>query len=232
MKKYKLLLVLHGYSANGYNEVKSLADCGQEDFIIVAPFGRGNLAYTSKGEQDVLDVKNLVMEALNIDENRVYLIGFSMGGYGTWRLGQFYPDQFAAIAAFCGWTGYGYLSNLQNLPVFAVHGDQDKTVPVEMDRQAAAVLKSLKYSVHYEELPGVGHSAWDGWVEKVKEPARIFEYFRKYVRNPWPKNVNIIALNLRYGRMYWGQVIELENPFKPGNLRLENPELKKNKGRF
>ena len=78
------------------------------------------------------------MARLNIDADRVYLTGLSMGGYGTWSLGMAEPERFAAIAPICG--GGELLKillvtparkeALQKLPVWAFHGGKDPVVPL------------------------------------------------------------------------------------------------------
>ncbi len=227
LKKYKLLIALHGYSGEDNGIAKSISQAKPEDFIIAAPFARGSLAYASIGEQDVLEVMDRLTNAYNIDPDRIYIMGISMGGYGTWRFAQLYADRFAAAAAFCGWTGTDYLSNLRNLYTYVFHGDVDPVVSIEPDRRAVSILKKLNYQVHYEELPGVDHDAWNGWIRITKNPSLIFEYLRKHKRNQWPDNVDISASNLRYGKLYWGGIVELENPFKPGKLSLKLVDSKK-----
>ena len=53
----------------------------------IAPWGRGNLSYRDIGEQDVYEAINDIEKNFNIDQNRKYLYGFSMGGGGTWSIG-------------------------------------------------------------------------------------------------------------------------------------------------
>lgn len=205
-RKYSLLVNLHGYSANDYNGVADLVKhYSPDDFIIVAPFGRADLAYASVGEQDVLDVIDLMQRTYSIDPDRIYLMGSSMGGCGAWRIGQFYADRFAAVAPFCGWTNTKYFSNFSNLPVFIVHGGDDPAVPVSRSQVAAANLKQLGYRVRFDELPGVGHNALDSWFTQ-NGGSKFFEYLRRFQRNPWPEKVTLSIPYLRYGRHYWVRV--------------------------
>ena len=82
------------------------------DTLVVAPEGRGtSLWYVGKGHVDFLEVWEDVFETFTIDENRVYVTGHSMGGWGTYLLTVLYPDRFAAGAPVAGpvtqgaWTG-------------------------------------------------------------------------------------------------------------------------------
>jgi dipeptidyl aminopeptidase/acylaminoacyl peptidase len=74
--------------------------------IMVAPYGRGSNRYREIGRIDILDVIDVVKQRYNIDEDRIYLTGHSMGGYGSWQLGLFYPDRFAGIVPIEGPTYY------------------------------------------------------------------------------------------------------------------------------
>lgn len=63
-----------------------------------------------------------------IDPSRVYLTGFSMGGFGTWETGMRYPDRFAAIIPVAGGYREYDPDGLKDLPVWAFHGEQDDVV--------------------------------------------------------------------------------------------------------
>lgn len=65
-----------------------------------------------------------------IDPTRIYLTGFSMGGFGAWETGMRYPDRFAAIVPVAGGYREYDPEGLKNLPVWAFHGEQDEIVPV------------------------------------------------------------------------------------------------------
>jgi predicted peptidase len=48
-----------------------------------------------------------------------------------------------------------------SLPIWLFHGDADQSVSVDESRRMSAALKTVGGDVHYTELPGVGHNAWD-----------------------------------------------------------------------
>ncbi len=221
-RKYPLVVVLHGYSGDDWQAARVLADLRSEDFIVVGAYGRGDMGYRSMGEQDVLDVMDRVERIYRVDPDRVYLMGFSMGGLGAWRIGQFHADRFAAMATFCGWSGTDYLENLRNLPVLIVHGGADPTVPVAMDRAAVAKLRKLNYSVRYDELPGANHGAWEAWAKK-NGGSRIFDWFGQFRRNPWPERVSIRTKTyLRYGSLHWAGVRELSGTSSSLEASIKN----------
>ena len=128
-KKWRLDIVLHGRD-NTLTEVKMLAAAlrrgsvkPEQDFIQLEVYGRGNNAYRWAGETDVLDAfyalsdlgRQLSGDAADslIDESRIVLRGFSMGGAGTWHLGLHLPDRWCVIGPGAGFTNtHGYIKNL------------------------------------------------------------------------------------------------------------------------
>jgi pimeloyl-ACP methyl ester carboxylesterase len=226
-KQYGLVVFLHGYSGNDFDGALHLAELAPDDLFIASAYGRGDMYYESLAEQDVLDVMDRVMSAYPIDPDKVYLTGISMGGLGTWKIGQLYPERFAAIAPFCGWTGDELLDNLGNLGTFIVHGNQDTTVPVYMDRNAAAKLEKAGSPVIYTEIPGGSHKAWEEW-SRTTDPHQLFEFFRSYVRNPSPEHIKALIPTVRYGKKYWISVTELDTSgsfsndlLNPGTIEVQ-----------
>jgi dienelactone hydrolase len=216
-RAYPLIVALHGYSDNDYTMAAAVARGAPADFVVVAPYGRGDMGYRSTAEEDVLDVLDVLQGLYNVDPQRIYLMGISMGGMGAWRIGQHYTDRFAAVAPFCGWTGTEYLDNLRNTPVLVVHGDSDNTVSVEMEGRAVAALRLKGAPVTYYELPGVGHDAWGAWTAD-RGPERLYEFFRAHVRNPWPTALAVSVDHTAYGRHFWVTVDAIEAWPKAGHL--------------
>lgn len=97
-----------------------------------------------------------------VDRERVYLMGASMGGYGTWQMAMSRPELFAAIVPICGGGMYWNSGRLVNTAVWAFHGDSDPTVfPEEskkfIDNIAAWGGKKAKLTI----LENTAHNAWD-----------------------------------------------------------------------
>jgi predicted peptidase len=135
-------------------------------------FGRGsagrsqpaNLAELS--EKDVMNVLAMVRNEFNVDAQRIYLTGHSMGGAGTYFLGSKHPEVWAAIAPVAP-AAFGMMANraqyLQpfkdaGVPILVVHGDMDEAVPVGTSRDNwVPSMKELGIVHEYVELPGVTH---------------------------------------------------------------------------
>ena len=85
--------------------------------IGVWPYCVGNTQQRGLGERDVLDVLDEVARLYAVDHSRVYLIGYSAGGSGCWRVAARHPDRFAALAPHVGYDCWGYL-NLRNVGIW------------------------------------------------------------------------------------------------------------------
>jgi poly(3-hydroxybutyrate) depolymerase len=213
-KRYGLVVALHGATANDYDMAKSIASAKPDDMLIVAPYGRGDMGWCFSGERDAIDVLDLVQGGYSIDPDRVYLTGRSMGGFGTWRLGQIRASRFAAIATFAGWSAVDCIENLVGTPVLAVHGENDSTIPISADSYAADWLKERGGNVRFEALAGVGHDALGAWTAKLG-PNRLLDWFRKQKRQQWPDVVKARTSQARYGQQSWVRILELKRPISP-----------------
>jgi len=121
------------------------------------PWGRGDTAYRGLGGQDVWDAMEAIQSWYNVDPHRVFLMGFSMGGYGAWSLAAREPNRFAAVASVSGWPQPDLLVNLRQIPLFVRHGSADITVPTLFSRYAYAVLSHNFSPINFQEIPGAGH---------------------------------------------------------------------------
>lgn len=96
-----------------------------------------------------------------IDETRIYLTGYSMGGFGTFDTAAEYPDRFAAIAPLAGGSDPREAEKLQTVPTWAFHGDRDDTVPLESTQKIIdAMIKQNHRNLKLTVLSGFGHDIW------------------------------------------------------------------------
>lgn len=127
-------------------------------FIAVCPKGRDTASmYRGSAEQDVMDVLAEVRRDYNIDPNRIYLMGHSMGGYGTWSIAMAHPDVFAALGPISGGGSPAGMAKLARIPEYVVHGDSDPTVPVAQSRAMVDAGKKAGANIVYVEVPGGNH---------------------------------------------------------------------------
>jgi predicted peptidase len=96
----------------------------------------------------------------DVDTDRLYIMGLSMGGYGTWDAICREPGRFAAAAPICGGGDPAQASLLVRTPVWAFHGDADPVVSVDLTRAMVQAIKDAGGEPKYTEYPGVGHNSW------------------------------------------------------------------------
>ena len=144
--------LMEGYGGNLKREAERLG------FFLVTPKGREPASmYRGTAEKDVMDVLAEVERAYKIDPKRVYLMGHSMGAYGTWSISMAFPDRFAALGPISGGGSAAGMEKIKHIPQFVVHGDNDKTVPVTQSRVMVEAGKKAGAKIEYIEVPGGSH---------------------------------------------------------------------------
>jgi predicted peptidase len=116
-------------------------------------------------ENDVMTVLDMVRKEFNVDERRIYLMGHSMGGAGTYYLGSKHGNVWAALApiapAAMGMTNdrAKVLQAIKDagIPMLVSMGDADEAVPVANVRTWVETMKELQMNYEYKEHPGVTH---------------------------------------------------------------------------
>jgi predicted peptidase len=133
--------------------------------------------YRALSEADVLNVIDIVRSEYNIDRDRTYLMGHSMGGFGTWWLGQKYADIWAAIAPMSGVlpdVDY-HLAKLRDVAVHVSIGGEENPAWVEASRQQVETMKAMGMTVGYAEPAGATHSSMI-----APTTPEVFEFFSKH----------------------------------------------------
>ena len=128
-----------------------------DDDAAALPDNLGALA-----EQDVMNVLHLVTEEFNVDADRIYLWGHSMGGAGTYYLAAKYPHVWTAlgVAAPAPSVSPDQLASFRHTPILVLQGDQDRAVPVTRTREWVARMRELGMEHVYIEIEGGDHSAF------------------------------------------------------------------------
>ena len=168
-QKYPVIILLHGAGSRGknidilldnpyFNIINEYSDF---PFVSIMPQCSEN-TWFDMFEQLKSLVFKIVCEEFT-DKERLYLMGPSMGGYGTWQLAMSLPELFAAIVPICGGGMYWNASRLINVPVWAFHGAKDATVkPEESINMVDAVNNcggNAKLTI-YPDNPDNQHDAW------------------------------------------------------------------------
>jgi poly(3-hydroxybutyrate) depolymerase len=140
-------------------------------FIVVAPMGYSLSGWWGArsgrpgelSELDAMTVLKLVRERYAVDPDRIYLMGHSMGGAGTYHLGAKYHDIWAGVAPISAAGGIADAAAAERYRSFAtllMHGEKDSIVSVNGTRRAVTLLQGAGAQHVYLEFPGKDHEFW------------------------------------------------------------------------
>jgi predicted peptidase len=158
-KKWPLILYLHGLSEAG-SDLKMLKTRGlpkvldkgvNVPFVVVSP-------QCPAGEywlpETLITLLERVVGEHHIDEDRIYLTGISLGGYGVWRTAIDNPGTFAAIAPICSGGIPEGACLIKDLPAWVLHASEDTGVPVSDAEEMVDALKACGGTVRFTILEG------------------------------------------------------------------------------
>lgn len=166
-KRYPVIVSLHGGGGRGADNLRQLRHWNgvlaehkrRTDYpaFIVAP--QTTVMWNTTHLQNIMDIiKNLPL----VDMNRIYILGHSMGGEGTYRIIQSNPEFFAAAAPSAGSglaKGKDFIDSsiIKDIPIWAFHGDQDKVCPIERDQRVFSEMQSIGGNMKFTTWTGDGH---------------------------------------------------------------------------
>ena len=249
-KNMRLDIWLHGRN-NTLSEIRFLTErlkktsqFRPQDTIVLHPYGRFCNAYKFAGEKDVMESLHHVKSQYSIDNKRIELRAFSMGGAGAWHLGAHYADQWAAVAPGAGfvdtakyqdifnkepkptwweqklWKLYDVpptAGNFLNTTTVAYSGETDK-------QKAAPDLMALAFKREGMKLthiigPKTGHK----YEPKAKEEvSRLVDGAVKKGNNTYASKVQLTTHTLRYNRMKWVSIHGLAKHWKEARVEAEH----------
>lgn len=129
------------------------------------------------------DMIQSAIDQRNVDADRVYLTGLSMGGFGTWHMAVEYPQRFAAIAPICGSGPWMYnvrerLSDIRHLPTWVFHGARDEIVPPVESEVMTRSLQACGGNVRFTLYPEAGHDSWT----PTYQGSTLYDWFLSHKR--------------------------------------------------
>jgi predicted peptidase len=107
-----------------------------------------------------LEIVSCLQHEFSIDENRMYLGGLSMGGFGTWNIIQEYPTLFAAAFPICGGGNPEKAARIAQMPLWVFHGVKDSVVPVAFSQNMVRAIEAAGGYPGYTQYPEVDHGSW------------------------------------------------------------------------
>lgn len=245
--KSPLIVYLHGYSPyldivnwgimpEGLTELAAKVNA-----CVVMPFARGNTDFQSIGEQDVLNVIRQMGKRYSIDEDRIVLVGMSMGGMGAWTIGAHYPHLFSGLLVISGRGDFyfwqkikrdsvpayrqwlidkefaaSHIPNLSQLPVRVFHGTSDTLIPVDEARHIKDLLSPWNPLFKYQEIADGDH-----WIhEQVFSNKEITDWI-KNIRRKIPESFEYIAYHPAYRQAYWLDISDFAENCQPAKLQVQ-----------
>lgn len=167
---YPLVMALHGAGERGSNLVNierhRLATAWADPAVqaehpafVLAPQVPSGLRWTSDADPDdtdfvsielaTLDILDVVEGEFSIDPDRVYVVGLSLGGHGTWDFISRLPGRFAAAVPMSGRAFVSQADDILHIPIWAFTGETDTVVPSSQTRRVIQAMEDLGRDVIY-----------------------------------------------------------------------------------
>ncbi len=189
-KKYPLVLYLHSQFDHGSDNISQIENnnsiflerlyyesnpdydcvvivpqCPQDCLWVDTPLNKGNYRTDEVAESKSLTaVINLIKDVQNmysIDVDRIYAVGYSMGGYGVWDIAARHPGIFAAIIPVAGAGDTSKAIAFKNTAVWAFHGQNDYIVNIKYDENMISALETAGVKVKYTAYSDVRTECWE-----------------------------------------------------------------------
>jgi poly(3-hydroxybutyrate) depolymerase len=228
-------IFLHGRGGN-LNELTFISSTGWLDSafgkgkrpqnLVLYPYGRGNNGWRFAGERDLFESLAVVKKLFKVDENRVSLRGFSMGGHGAWHIGLHYPGLWSVVSPGAGFVDtkqyqkitapmpawqesllhlydpIDYVANSRNVPVLAYMGDKDP----KWDQHKLIMSQFARENAPAKEFVGKN-------TEHKYEPsqlAAILKETQSLKRDSAARSVNFVTYSTRFNECKWVRIDGLE----------------------
>lgn len=206
--KKPLIIFLHGQSLCGtnldrvmsYGTMAAIKGGRDLDAYVVAPQNPGGAWKPSK----VADIMDWAINNCPIDTTRIYVLGMSLGGYGTIDFVATYPQRVAAAMALCGGGSVKDYSGLNSVPLWIIHGTADRAVGVGESRKVVNAMKKAGETplLRYDEWAGVNH----GRLARMFYIPETYEWLLRHSLLDAPRQVDkeIVITNQTLNNAYKG----------------------------
>jgi len=169
-KRYDLHVGLHGSGVDEVGFIRNVTDEEQKDHITIAPRGRDLSGWwRGQDQKDAADLVSLVKEMFQID--RTLCFGFSMGGYGVWRMSFLHSELFDGAICIAGTPSHPgpdpdddmrrQIGKGKKLAYLVIHGTDDHAIDIKQTDEFVGMLEEAGYNVTYVRVPGGGHGNFD-----------------------------------------------------------------------
>lgn len=202
MEQTPVIIFLHGQSLCGrdlnrvrrYGPLDAIVRGREIEALVVVPQNPGGAWNPDK----LNDVLQWTARHYECDTTRVYVIGMSLGGYGTMDFAAAYPEKIAAAMALCGGASAKDLSGLGNLPLWILHGTADRAVSVKQSQRVVEELQRTGNDtrLRYDWLKGCSHGALARIFYMKKTYDWLFSHATTDKGRPVRRDIDISASDL------------------------------------
>jgi len=233
---WPLLLLLHGSGGDQWEIAQAAANLDgrsvfrgaleenvqEANFLLCAPLARGPSGYEQIAEVDILQTLDEVQRDYRVDSDRVYAMGWSMGGAGSYMMASRFPDRFAAVMPVAGSMDTALIANARHVPCWNFHELGDREVSPGFTNVAETAYRSLGLPYHdgIRERPFVWSPWSDHWVgyRMSGSLSEIEGILGTYRRSSFPKEVTLVSNGLRHNRAYCVRIDSFEHYYEPASL--------------
>jgi len=212
--------------------------------LLLQPYGRYCNGSKLAGEVDFHEALADLQRRFSVDEDRIVIRGFSLGGHSAWHLGAHFASRWAAVAPGAGfsespeflkvfakeqlnpswweaklWQLYdapAYAENFRNVPLIAYSGEKDR------QKQAADLMAGVlgKAGIDLVHVigPDTNHSYHPDAKARINQ---LVDTLAAQGRDPLPRRVTLVTPTLKYPRQAWLQIDGLEAHWSPGRIEGE-----------
>lgn len=190
-KKWPLMLFLHGRGECSTDNLDLVKKHGPPKivetkpdfpFVLISPQSPPPEKGVGRAwnPEQLIQLVDHTIKNLNINPDRVYVTGLSMGGYGTWRLAAAFPDRFAAAVPICGGGDPDQLAKpLSKIPIWAFHGAKDMTVPPKASQDIVDAVRREHGDIEFTVYPEADHDSWTATYNNQKVYDWLLAHRRK-----------------------------------------------------
>jgi predicted peptidase len=184
-EKKPLIIFLHGSGERGTDIEKvkvhgpfKFLKSNELDSYVLAPQCPENEYWDSEVLYQLI-LK--IQKENNIDSNRIYLTGLSIGGWGAWNLAFAHPEMFAALVPIAGFVDrVAMIENckIAAIPIRIFHGLVDDVVDVNYSITIYKKLKTCNSNIELTIFDDAGHDSWT----RVYDNKEIYEWMFQQIK--------------------------------------------------
>ncbi len=223
------------------NNPKNLGEFAPTNAIVLHPYGRYCNGSRFAGETDAFEAMECLQQEYPVDQNRIVVRGFSLGGASVWHFASHHASRWAAVAPGAGFSETAdflkvfqreklapswweqklwrlhdapdWVENFRHLPTMAYSGE------IDSQKQAADMMAKAYEQAGMKLTHIIGPQTAHKYHPEAKK--QINEWIDGYTekgREQLPEKISFVTYTTRYHQMPWGTVDALERHWEPARI--------------